>query len=287
MSTTIHLEALRNVRDLGGTPVGGACGLDGTRGPNGTPSSGATSAHDGARRVKSGLILRGAALAGASAADLDALFGEHGVKCVIDLRCGWERAAKPDPYVDGVENLHIPFYDKDIVGLEYTKKVPGTIRIGHDFACDQVDFYRSTANPATVAQMARALDALFTRAMSGIPVYLHCTGGKDRAGILAALALEVLEAQPDAVLCDYLATNASRDAHIQGTYERFLRLCEGDEMRARELCDAHRASPQNIGAFLDEVDERYGGMESFITHQLGIDATRRTRLQEALTEPAL
>ncbi len=287
MSTTIHLEALRNVRDLGGTPVGGACGLDGTRGPNGTPADGGTPAHDGARRVKSGLILRGAALAGASAADLDALFGAHGVKCVIDLRCGWERAAKPDPYVDGVENLHIPFYDKDIVGLEYTKKVPGTIRIGHDFACDQVDFYRSTANPATVAQMARALDALFTRAMSGIPVYLHCTGGKDRAGILAALALEVLGAQPDAVLCDYLATNASRDAHIQGTYERFLRLCEGDEMRARELCDAHRASPQNIGAFLDEVDERYGGMESFITHQLGIDATRRTRLQEALTEPAL
>ena len=280
MSTTIHFEALRNVRDLGGTPVGGTCSPNGTRDPDGTPAS------DDTRRVKSGLIFRGAALASASTADLDALFGAHGVKCVIDLRCGWERAAKPDPDATGVENLHIPFYDKDIVGLEYTKKVPGTIRIGHDFACDQVDFYRSTANPATVAQMARALDALFTRAMSGTPVYLHCTGGKDRAGILAALVLEVLGAQPDAVLCDYMATNASRDAHIQGTYERFLRLCEGDETRARELCDAHRASPQNIGAFFDEVDERYGGMEPFISRQLGIDTARRARLQEALTEPA-
>ena len=273
MSTTIHFEALRNVRDLGSTPVGGICDLDGT------PASDGTSAHGNARRVKSGLILRGAALAGASTADLDALFGAHGVKCVIDLRCGWERAAKPDPDVAGVKNLHIPFYDKDIVGLEYTKKVPGTIRIGHDFACDQIDFYRSTANPATVAQMARALDALFTRAMSGTPVYLHCTGGKDRAGILAALVLEVLGAHADAVLCDYMATNASRDAHIQGTYE-------GDETRARELCDAHRASPQNIGAFFDEVDERYGGMELFITHQLRIDAARRARLQATLTEPA-
>ena len=280
MSTTIHFEALRNVRDLGGTPVGGTCGSDGTRDPDGTP------AHGDARRVKSGLIFRGAALASATTTDLDTLFGAHGVKCVIDLRCGWERAAKPDPDAAGVENLHIPFYDKDIVGLEYTKKVPGTIRIGHDFACDQVDFYRSTANPATVAQMARALDALFTRAMSGTPVYLHCTGGKDRAGILATLALEVLGAHADAILCDYLATNASRDAHIQGTYERFLRLCEGDEQQARELCDAHRASPQNIGAFLDEVDERYGGMEPFISRQLGIDTARRARLQEALTEPA-
>ncbi len=262
MSKTIRFEGLRNVRDLGGTPADG-----------------------GARCVKRGLILRGAALASASEGDLDALFGEHGVRCVIDLRCGWERAAKPDPDVHGVENLHIPFYDKDIVGLEYTKKLPGTIRIGHDFACDQVDFYRSTANPATVAQMARALDALFARAASGMPVYLHCTGGKDRAGILSALVLEVLGAQPDAVLSDYLATNASRDAHIQGTYERFLRLCEGDGKRARELCDSHRASPENIGAFYDEVGKRYGGMEPFIACQLGIGKTRRAHLQNALSEP--
>lgn len=282
MSETIHFERLRNVRDLGGTPV------EGKRGPDAPSAGGArdrTAARgDGTRCVKRGLLFRGATLHGASAADLEMLFGRLGVKCVIDLRCGWERAAKPDPEADGVVNLHIPFYDKDIVGLEYTRKLPGTIRIGHDFACDQVDFYRSTANPATVAQMGRALDALFSHAASGMPVYLHCTGGKDRAGILAALALEVLGAGRDAVLADYLATNASRDAHIQGTYERFLRLCEGDEQRARELCDSHRASPQNIGAFYDEVDARYGGMEPFIACQLGIDAARRALLQDALTE---
>ncbi len=267
MSERVRFERVRNVRDLGGTPVG------------------ALPAGGGARRVRSGLVFRGAALYGASAADLDDIFGARAVKCVVDVRCGWEREAKPDPDVAGVENLHIPFYDKDIVGIEYTKKVPGTIRIGHDFACDQVDFYRSTANPATVTQMARALEAVFTHAAAGAPVYVHCTGGKDRAGIVAALVLEVLGAGPEAVMADYLATNASRDAHIRGTYERFLRLCEGDEGRARKLCDAHRASPQNLGAFYDEVDRRYGGMGPFIERQLGIDTGLRARLAETLTEP--
>ncbi len=286
MSETIHFECVRNVRDLGGTPVAALCGTGGESAGDGELRELGGTPAGGARRVKRGLLFRGAALFGASAADLDMLFGTLGVKCVVDLRCGWERAAKPDPDIAGVENLHIPFYDKDIVGLEYTKKLPGTVRIGHDFACDQPDFYRSTANPATVAQMARGLDVLFTRAAAGTPVYLHCTGGKDRAGILAALALEVLGADRHAVLADYLATNASRDAHIQGTYERFLRLCGGDETRARELCDSHRASPQNIGAFYGEVDRRYGGMDPFIAHQLGIDAHARARLQAALTEPA-
>ena len=98
----IELEGARNVRDLGGTPVSGG------------------------REVVPGLFFRGSALAGITPHDRTLLFEELGIACIVDVRTGWEREAKPDPDVSGVENLHIPFYDLEKVGLEYTTPAPGT-----------------------------------------------------------------------------------------------------------------------------------------------------------------
>ncbi len=255
----IELEQVKNVRDLGGVPV------------------------EGGRVVAPGLFFRGGALAQATEADCDALFGRLGIGCVIDVRTGWERVAKPDVQVPGVENLFIPFYDRDIVGIEYRHPVEGTITIGNDFACDPDHFYRSMPNKLTVEQMRKAVNAVFDHAMKGCPVYQHCSGGKDRAGILALLVLEVLGADRDAILEDYLATNAARDADIQPVYERFLRLADGNEALARELTFSHRARPENLDAFYESIDERYGSMDSFIRDQLGIGDDRREEIRRACT----
>lgn len=256
---SIHLENVRNVRGLAGIPASGG------------------------RHVADGLFYRGAALEGMSASDEKVLFGELGIRRIVDVRCGWERLAHLDPVVDGVENLHIPFFDKDIVGIEYTKKLPGTRRRGHDFACDSLDFYRSMANPLTVGQMKRGLDAVFESALQGQATYIHCTGGKDRAGILSLLVLHVLDADKDAILEDYLITNVSRDAHIKKTYQRFLYLCYDDEAFARQVTDAHRARKENIEAFYAGIEDSYGGIDAFIAGPLGIDDARRERIQEACT----
>lgn len=254
----IHLEEVRNVRDMGLTPAGECT-------------------------VKQGLFFRGAHLNSISISDKEVLFDKLQVRCIIDIRTGWERELKPDPAIEGVKNFHIPFYDKEKVGLEYTKKLPNTIRIGHDFACDQRDFYHSLSNEKTVAQMKKCIDTVFEYATKSQAVYFHCTGGKDRAGILALLILTILGANYEDILQDYLFTNVSRDAHIQATYERFLRLCQGDEARAKEITKAHCANEKNLRAFYQGVEEHYGSMDKFVEHQLGIDAKKRERYIQSCT----
>lgn len=258
----IELEGATNVRDLGGIPVAGG------------------------RVVRRGLIYRGDALCKATAADVCKLSEELGVRCVVDVRCGWERTAKPDVAIPGADNLHIPFYDLEQVGIEYTRSIEGSVVSGHDIVCDPDDFYRAMPNPLTAGQMRAALDQIFSCALAGKPVYEHCSGGKDRAGILALLVLTVLGASREDILADYLLTNIGRDKNIQSTFARFKRLMGGDEEAAWVVTNNHRARPENLEAFYESVGQRYGGMEPFMIEVLGYSAQRCRNLRELLTEPA-
>lgn len=256
---SVELQSVSNVRDLGGVPV---CG---------------------GREVSPGLIYRGSALCGLTPHDADAFFAQRGIALVVDLRCGWERAAKPDVSMPGVENMHVPFYDLEKVGIEYTEPAAGTKVVGRDVACVPVNFYRSLANPLTVGQMCEAARLVFDSVLAGRPVYLHCSGGKDRAGVMALLVLTVLGASRQDILEDYLLTNVSRDKHYQKEFERFLRFANGDERRAHELTRAHAARPENLEAFYGAIDEHYGDMESFVREKLGIGAARQEQIRACCT----
>ena len=257
----LELERVPNARDLGGIAAG-----------------------DG-RVVKSGLLYRGCALADATDHDKDVLFNDLGISCVIDLRCGWELEAKPDRIPDGVEYLHIPFYDLEKVGIEYTESSEGTKTVGRDVACEPSRFYQSLSNRLTTAQMRQALDEVFARSTAGHPVYIHCSGGKDRAGIMSLLVLEVLGASREDILDDYLYTNVSRDARYDEMFARFLRLSDGDEQRAHELVVGHRAIPENIAAFYDAIDAEYGSWDAFMSETLNMTEGRIDVLRDSLTEP--
>ena len=230
-------------------------------------------------------MFRGSALSGATEHDYDVLFGNLGITCVIDLRCGWELEAKPDFIPDGVEYLHIPFYDLEKVGIEYTESAEGTKTVGRDVACEPSRFYRSLSNRLTTAQMKQALDEAFARAMEGRAVLIHCSGGKDRAGIMSLLVLEVLGASREDILDDYLYTNVSRDARYDEMFARFLRLSGGDEQKAHELVVGHRAIPENIAAFYDAIDAEYGSWDAFMGDTLGMAEERIALLRDCLTEP--
>ena len=258
----IAFENISNVRDLGGIAV------------------------TGGRVVKPGLLFRGSALHAATDADLARLSDQLGIRLVVDLRIGYECQAKSDKPIAGAQNVHIPFYDRDVTGYEYFSPIPGTIAIGNDFACDPDDFYRDMANELTAGQMRKALHAIMDAAVAGNPVYFHCSGGKDRAGITALLILELLGASEQAIQEDYLLTNESRQAGIDKIYQRFLRLCQGDEEFARRVTDNHCARPQNLVAFRQSVDDRYGSMDAFIRDVLGFSEDERAAFRQALTVPA-
>lgn len=258
----IELEGVTNVRDFGGAKVSGG------------------------RAVATGLFFRGGSLNQATERDVDVLSRILKIACIIDVRCGWERAEKRAPVVPGAVNLHIPFYDKDIVGIEYLEPAAGTKVVGRDVACDPVRFYRSLSNPLTTKQIEKAVRTAFSYACRGQAVYLHCSGGKDRTGVLAAIVLAVLGASPDDIMADYVYTNVSRDKNYEREFQRFLRFADGDAKRARELTLGHRANPENLESFVSGVKARFGAFDAYLSEALGITPELRALYRERCTAPS-
>jgi protein tyrosine/serine phosphatase len=97
---------------------------------------------------------------------------------------------------------------------------------------------------------------------------VHCAAGKDRTGVVVALALSVAGVRPDAIVADYAATG-------DRTEPLLARLRRSPTYSAdvnRRPADAHRPRAETMTAFLAELDARHGGAAAWLTaHGLSQD----------------
>jgi protein tyrosine/serine phosphatase len=109
-----------------------------------------------------------------------------GVVRILDVRHDWEADRFPSPFRDDPVYLNVP-----VLGMDsgHDPTAPDDYRTEVDFAPDRV---------------AAAFTAL-AEAPPG-PVLVHCHGGRDRAGILTALALAVAGAAPADIAAEYALT---------------------------------------------------------------------------------
>ncbi|MBO3734767.1 tyrosine-protein phosphatase [Glycomyces niveus] len=112
-----------------------------------------------------------------------------GVRRIIDLRHGWEAREFPSPFADDEVYVNLP-----LLGV-----YPG-------FEPTAPDDYRPEVDHAP-ERVAAAFIAL-AEAPPG-PVLVHCHGGRDRTGILVALALAIAGASPDDIVADYALTEGT------------------------------------------------------------------------------
>ena len=132
-----------------------------------------------------------------------------------------------------------------------------------------------------LAHAAAEIGELF-RAMAAddaLPTLFHCTAGKDRTGVVAALLLTWLGVDRELVLDDFELTEqyAGHQMHEQ-MFQRMLERGMSPEAAAGML-HATRASMQ---AALEELDSRYGGIERYLRDDAGVDADTLLTLRQRL-----
>jgi hypothetical protein len=105
-------------------------------------------------------------------------------------------------------------------------------------------------------------------------VLVHCAAGKDRTGVVVALALDAAGVDREAIVDDYLATRERIEAIMarllsSPTYRAEL---EGDD------ASAHAPVAGTMERVLELVDDRFGGSVAWLSaHGLGDAEMERLR----------
>jgi len=103
--------------------------------------------------------------------------------------------------------------------------------------------------------------ALRSIAASEGAAIVHCAAGKDRTGVIVALALSVAGVEPEAIVADYMATGD----RIEAIIERLRRSkTYASDVNGRPV-QAHLPREETMKAFLEQLHVRYGGLEQWLT----------------------
>lgn len=269
----VRLQGAVNVRDLGGLPT-----IDG-------------------RVTRSGRALRADNLQGLTPADVHHLVHDLGLRTVIDLRTTVEVEKEgPGPLTREplVRHRHCSLFpeggkmtdvDADALLPWQTDDRPTPVLI--DSAGDP-------GPPAGPEEIANSLSigyylgylrdrpdsvvaALRAMARDDGAALVHCAAGKDRTGVVVALALAAVGVTREAIIADYVATGEVLDLIL----DRLRNSPTYAEDLDDRPPDAHRPRPQTLQRFLQTLDQHSGGPLGWLD-RAGFDAADIEQLRARL-----
>ena len=216
------------------------------------------------RRVSWGLVFRSDGLQDLTDDDL-ALLRLLGIRVVHDFRYDLERQRRPSRLpTDGsilVEALTIggeAGQEREILDLVMAGEIT---EIGMDF---MIDTYLEMLDRGA-ASFGRLLISLADR--ERLPALFHCTAGKDRTGMAAALLLSLLGVDEETILDDYeLSTTYRSDRRIE-ELRPTLEAAGVVIANVRPFLSAPRPA---LAAALGAVHERHGSVEGYVTERAGV-----------------
>lgn len=189
---------------------------------------------------------------------------ELDIRKVIDLRSTFDRriGGRDRLRGTGAERISIP------IGGSPRRGDVGTITL--------VDVYRVllTEHRSEIGRVVREV------ATADGAVLVHCTAGKDRTGLVVALALAVVDIDRDVILADYAATSMN----LAGEWtERMLRKIRRFRVPVTDrLLEIVARSPAPVlDETLDWIVSEYGGVAAYLEGG-GVDAAARSALREKL-----
>lgn len=220
-----------NVRELGGLPT-----------------------QDGGE-TRPGAVVRGDSVRQLSDAGWQALV-DHGIRTVIDLRGEHELADDPPAHV-AVRVVHVPFMEADEAEWrEIEDELEAAVSAAPDVQTSTRDVY------LIFLERFRSNAAAGVRAVANAPaggIVIHCVGGKDRTGLLAAFLLHLAGVADDEIAADH----ALSEERLRPRHEAWFAAAESEEELAR-LQRIARTPAEAMACVFAELEARYGSVEEYL-----------------------
>ena len=200
---------------------------------------------------------------------------DAGVRTVIDLRHDHELTKAPNPFarIGEVNYVNISLFEQ--------LTPPGAVDEQGRVTNVLLELYKMA-----LAQRQEAIRQVFA-SLADAPegaVLFHCTAGKDRTGIIAALLLAAHGVDAPTIREDYAVTASL----IAPMVDELIHDAEARGADVEAFRHLLASTPETMSAFLIHLDETYGGADSYL-ELAGLSAGQRARLRDrfiAAAEPA-
>ena len=203
-----------------------------------------------------------------------------GIRTVFDLRAPHEREADRTCWTHDtlVTRSYRPGHKRSLVEMsrEYPPDVAGARRL-------MAEFYA-----AMPQALAHAFGAIIRDLADGAaPCIVHCSAGKDRTGVAAALILSALGVDRDNILADFALT----DARIRPEQEMARALTDARQAQHwnRYPPDAAAvmlaADPAYLTAAFAAIDAAYGSLGGYFDEALNVTPATIAELRRRLIIP--
>lgn len=206
------------------------------------------------RHVKWGKLFRTDDMQNLTDPDLEYL-ASTGIVSVVDFRSSKEMEEAPDKLPASVAN-HYPYAIS-----------PGNMSSYEELSrasAAQMEKYMQQMNvqfvsdPEIIAAYRKFFALLQDEAK--VPLSFHCSAGKDRTGMAAALILYALGVDEETILEDYMLSNVFLTAKYKDIVEQYPRLKPMFEVR-----------PEFLNSGIRYIKEKHGSVENYIANVLEVD----------------
>jgi protein tyrosine/serine phosphatase len=218
--------------------------------------------------VNKGRLYRSGHLGEATQADLAALGGLD-LAGIVDLRRLSERKQAPNRLPEAFAGPVLVCDDGDRRESPHVEFLRQGDLSDASVEAYLIGYYREALfEPRHRDLFARAFALI---AETGGPVLVHCTAGKDRTGMLAALIQRLLGAAPDEVMAGYLATNAQVTPERLSAARTALAALTGRTASDAMLKGYLGVDQRFLETAFAQMDRRCGGLEGYLI-SLGVGA---------------
>lgn len=226
----------------------------------------------------SGIIYRSGSLYNLSNADALKI-EQSGISLILDLRTPIEIEEKPDTPIPGVVHIQTPFLTDSTIGIT-RQSGSDPVHIARKLRKDKKELFKMipdmealylkmVMDPVNQKQLGIAMNAIVTAVLDNKKVLFHCSAGKDRTGVLAALLLSVLGVSRTDVLKDYIRTNRSvyTGAVKKGLLIGAITHSFNAGLTAYQM---FMAQQRHLIKTMSLIRKRYGSTDNFATEILGV-----------------
>ncbi len=243
----INIPGIQNFRDLGGYP-----------------------SYSTKKTVRWGMLYRSAEIDSLEQTSLNEL-RNIGVKTIVDLRSPAE-ASRKAPLQEGFNVVRIPIATGD---MEQLLQEVRQQKIKTDTVYRIVERMNRLLTTQYTEEFRRVFRLLLDR--RNYPLVIHCSSGKGRTGIAAALILAALGVDEDTIMEDYRLSNDFFNIPAASQYAYRL------PARSQEaITTVFSARKDFLNAAKDEVQKRYGSVGAYLQKAIGLTKEEIHTLRDIL-----